>query len=135
MDILASLGIEIAKALLPVLVASLVGLALAWGKAQLAKARQYDPDTFDQLTYIAENAVHAAEQAGLSGLVKDKKAYALNIAEKWLATKNINIDLHLIDAAIEAAVWQEINKDADKTAKPAIGFVTERPEIFPGTVK
>ncbi len=123
MDWLATLGIEIAKALLPVLVSALVGAAVIFAKAQLARVKQYAPDAIDQLTYVAELAVHAAEQAGIAGLIQSKKAYALEIAEGWLKAKNITIDLHLIDAAIEAAVWSEINKD--KPTEPAkMGFET-----------
>lgn len=110
MDWLATLGVETAKALLPVLIAALVGMAASWTKAQLAKAKSYAPDAVDELAWIAERAVQAAEQAGLAGLINGKKAYALECAEGWLAAKNINIDLHLIDAAIEAAVYTEINK-------------------------
>jgi len=120
MDWLATLGIELAKALLPVLVAALVGLAVSWAKAQLAKARSLAPDAVDEMAWIAERAVQAAEQAGLAGLINDKKQYALECAEGWLAAKHINIDLHLIDAAIEAAVYSEINKGKEPKAGPVI---------------
>ena len=113
---------DILAALLPILVTAAIGALATWGKAQLARAKSYAPDVFDQVTYIAEQAVHAAEQAGAAKIVTNKKNYALNLAEKWLETKNIKVDLHLIDAAIEAAVWREINRDAEKP-KSEIGFV------------
>lgn len=118
---------DILAALLPILVTAAIGALATWGKAQLARAKSYAPDVFDQVTYIADRAVHAAEQAGAAKLITDKKAYALEIAEGWLAKQNIKIDLHLIDAAIEAAVWREINRDAEKP-KSEIGFVKGGPQ-------
>jgi len=60
-------------------------------------------------------AVMAAEQAGAAELIKDKKVYAFDIAERWLELRGIKIDLDLIDAAIEAAVYEKFN--AGKTSE------------------
>jgi hypothetical protein len=54
----------------------------------------------------------------MAGYVEDKKTYALHIAERWLAAKGLRIDLELIDAAIEAAVWEELNKDRERPPEP-----------------
>ena len=42
-------------------------------------------------------------------MIKDKKVYAFDIAERWLELHGIKIDLDLIDAAIEAAVYEKFN--------------------------
>lgn len=98
-------------AILPVLASMLVAVLGAQFKLLWAKAKSYNPDMTDMLEWAARIAVHAAEQAGAAELITDKKAYALDVAEKWLATKGLQIDLDLLDAAIEAAVYEEINKD------------------------
>ena len=109
---------DILAALLPILVTAAIAAMGAWFKAQLARAKSYAPDVFDQLTYIAEKAVQAAEQAGAAEIITNKKSYALTVAEGWLATKAIKVGLHLIDAAIESAGLNEINKDKTKPSRP-----------------
>jgi hypothetical protein len=63
------------------------------------------------LEEVAKMAVLAAEQAGVSTLIDDKKEYALDIAEKRLAEYGLKVDLDMISAAIEAAVMEQFNKD------------------------
>lgn len=77
---------------------------LAWQKFAAEK-----PDLARELTWAAGQAVKAAEQAGIGGLIADKKKYAIDFVEKLLAMKGIVIDLDPIEAAIEAAVWDQIN--------------------------
>jgi biotin operon repressor len=48
--------------------------------------------------------VDAAEQAGINTIIEDKKKYALDLAEKFLAAQGIVVDLDIVAAAIEAAV-------------------------------
>lgn len=62
------------------------------------------------LLAVVQTAVLAAEQAGAAGYVKDKKAYALEVAQGWLKQQGVKIDLGLLDAAIEAAVLEEFNR-------------------------
>jgi hypothetical protein len=62
------------------------------------------------LEWAAAIAVKAAEQAGGVELAEEKKAYAIKFVEDWLASMGLNIDLDLVDAAIEAAVFSEFNK-------------------------
>ncbi len=100
--------------LIPVLIPALVAYLVALTKKAWAQAKEAKPDLMWALEEAARFAVQAAEQSQLSGLVSDKKAYALQIAEDYLASKNIKIDLHLIDAAVESAVWAELNKDKPK---------------------
>lgn len=67
------------------------------------------PDTFDMLKKFAIAAVQAAEQSGLLETGEAKKAFAIEQVEKWLDQFGIVVDLDQVDAAIEAAVFAEIN--------------------------
>ena len=48
-------------------------------------------------------------RSGAAELIKDKKEYAIQIAEAWLAANHITTDIDLIDAAIEKAVLELFN--------------------------
>ncbi len=78
-------------------------------KAQ-AEIEAVAPDTFDMVQKFAVAAVQAAEQSGLLETGEQKKEFALAQVEAWLAEFGIDIDLDQVDAAIEAAVFAEINK-------------------------
>lgn len=87
----------------------LASLFAAWLALQVKKVwaqlKEANPDVAYWLAEAAQMAVAAAEQSQLAGLISDKKAYALEIAEKYLKENyNVDIDLHLIEAAIEAEV-------------------------------
>lgn len=75
-------------------------LKLAWAKARLAVGEEWDW----VLMSAADMAVRAAEQMELAGLIENKKDYAVATAQVYLEERGINIDLSLIEAAIESAV-------------------------------
>lgn len=107
---------------LPVLFTALAGLVAALItkvvndiKSKLTEEQKW---LIDQ---IIQTAVFAAEQANIAGFVTDKKEYALGVAEQWMAEKGLNIDAHVLDAMIEAAVYAELNRDKE-TPKPTAGF-------------
>lgn len=109
-------------AILPPLAAALVAWMLAKAKEGWARAKRWNPTVTDLIEEAAKFAVRAAEQAGAAELIADKKAYALQIAEAWLAQRNITTDLDLIDAAIEAAVLELFNEDKpEETPEEAFG--------------
>jgi hypothetical protein len=122
MEILQSVAQSIILALAPV-VAGLVTAWLiakvktAWGEASARMGRfSYT------LTDAASMAVQAAEQAFNAKIIQDKKAYAIQVAQDYLAEYGIKVNLATIEAAIEAAVWTEINRE--KPTKPeAVGFI------------
>jgi len=66
-------------------------------------------------------AVQAAEQAGAAELIKDKKEYAIQIAEAWLEANHITTDIDLIDAAIEKAVLELFNSGEKPTGYEGVG--------------
>jgi len=83
--------------------AALIALTKKW----LAEIEASKPQLADAIKQAVSLAVQAAEQAGIAGLIEEKKAYALSIAESWLDQNGWEeIDLVILDAAIEA----EVNK-------------------------
>lgn len=107
--ILANVLTEVLAYLLPLLVVALVSAIVTWAVKQWGLAKQANPALTEVLEQAALIAVRAAEQAGLSGLIKDKKKYAISIVEAWLKKQGLPIDINVIMAAIEAAVWEEFN--------------------------
>ncbi len=96
---------------LPVLFAALAGLAVQYIRLLQAKIKAEYPDVFAQVEWIANAAVIAAEQAKVGELITDKKNYALQVAEAWLKQYNINVDMKVLDAAIEKAVYDVFNSE------------------------
>ncbi len=95
----------ILMAALPALVVVLIAAVVGWTRKEWALFKAAQPGLADQLAMYAKIAVEAAEQAGLAELVTDKKAYALEIATRWLAQKGLEgIDVELIEAEIERQV-------------------------------
>lgn len=97
----------------------LITVALKMG-LNLIKAKT----TAEQFAFLQEAAtvaVQAAEQLHLTGVINDKKAAAIDVLVRELATKGIKVDATAIDTAIEAAVMNAFN--TDRTAAPADGSV------------
>lgn len=97
---------------LPVLATALAGLVVAWitkivnqVKSKLSQEAQW------YIEQAVTSAVLAAEQLNLSGKIEDKKDYALQVAEQWLAEKKIKIDLAKLSDLIEAEVMSQFNRD------------------------
>ena len=103
-EVLSNVLQAVLEAALPIL----VGAAAAWviGKVVelVRKLKDTNPELYEILKVIAERAVSAAEQIWGDQHGEEKKAYALNVVEKYLAAKGITLDLDIIDGYIEAAV-------------------------------
>ncbi len=103
------------NAILLALISALVPAAIKYIRAQaelaLANAHNQQPVITDWIEDCAAFAVKAAEQGGLSGIIADKKQYALAVGEAWLNAKGIPIDLDLLDAAIEKAVLENFGHE------------------------
>lgn len=111
---------NILLAFLPVLASLAAGALFAWLRKTWAQFKAEKPDVAWILEQAASMAVAAAEQAGAAGYITDKKNYALDMAQAYLDAQGIKISLDLLDAAIEAAVFNEINK-GKAIVKPAAG--------------
>lgn len=106
MEVLSNFVQAFLLAAAPVLAVFVVKAVKAWIDKMIAEAKAQEPDLFDQVTWLANVAVQAAEQSGVVELAQEKKAFALNIIEKWLESKGLTLDLDLIDGAIESAVFE-----------------------------
>jgi len=96
--------------MLPVLATAAAGALVALVKKWWAEAKAMYPTEMEQLEWAAGVAVKAAEQAGAAGLIDEKKAYAMQVVEEWLSSKGLKLDVVLIEAAVEAAVLEKVNK-------------------------
>ena len=72
------------------------GVLVPWIKAKTTQSQQ------EQLAQWAKIAVAAAEQIFKSGDGAEKKQYVIN----WLHERGIVFDSDMVDAAIEAAVYE-----------------------------
>ena len=91
-------------AIAPVLATMVAAWVLAQAKLAWSKLKQVSGDYSWALDVAAEMAVKAAEQSEIAGYIKEKKEFALELAERYLTNMGFKIDIALIDAAIEAAV-------------------------------
>lgn len=109
-EFVGRLAQELAYAFLPILAAMLVRWLMVKVEETKAVIEAEKPDLLHTLTWIAQTAVQAAEQAGAAQYISDKKAYAMSVVQDYLALKGLPIDVALISAAIEAAVLTEFNR-------------------------
>lgn len=113
--ILSSMLQSVLAYILPILAVSLMSYLLARAREIWERAKHENPSATHLLAESVRVAVRAAEQAGAAGLIHDKRAYAFDVAEKWLKARGVTVDIDLIYAAIEAAVYQEFNKPKEIT--------------------
>ena len=112
-EILSAMLQSVLSYLLPVLAVALTGFLVAKIKEAWARAKVWNPDVTELLENAAKFAVTAAEQAGAAKLIDDKKTYAFEVAEEWLGLHGVIIDIDMIDAAIEAAVYKQFKQPND----------------------
>jgi len=98
-------------ALVPVLTKFIIEVLVAYKNKLVAELENAKPELFWYLEQAAILGVAAAEQSGLAKLVKDKKAYAIEVAQQWLDAHGWSeIDIVILDAAIEAEVIRQFPK-------------------------
>jgi aminopeptidase N len=114
-EVLSTFSMQFVLSLAPVLASLLTAWVLAKVRAAYADLKAGENakagEMLYYLEYAARIAVRAAEQAGMAGLIADKRKYAFDVIEKALASRGFVVDIDIIYAAIEAAVMQEFNKD------------------------
>lgn len=102
---------DVLQAVLVLVLPALIGAGVSWLKLKWTVYRDGKGGEWAwALEQAAEIAVRAAEQSKLAGLIKDKKTYAITIAEKYLGERGLAIDLDVLDAAIEAEVQRRFGK-------------------------
>lgn len=108
------------KALLPVLVALLVG----WLVTRIQAIRRELGEQRWQVVLDAIGiAVAAAEQSGLAGLIARegaaKKEYAIAVAQRLLADRGVRLDVKMIADLIEAIIfsadWGSVKREAESS--------------------
>jgi hypothetical protein len=89
------------------LVTKALPVGLQAGEAYFEKLKaEIEVHRWNTAKIIVENAVCTAEQLGLTEVIKDKKEYAVSLAQEWLNGAGIEMDLASIEDMIEA----EVNK-------------------------
>lgn len=99
----------------------LLGLGVAfarlvvWGKGEFERIKNEQPDVIRNLIDMAVMlGASFAEKVDLAGMLeeygRDKKALALEAAERWLSEQGYNIDLSLLDAALENILFNNPEK-------------------------
>ena len=105
------------KLLEGVLIAVLPVLATTLTVWLVQKIREIGKDMSAEVVYSIEAAariaVDAAEQAGLAGLIENKKEYALGFAQEYLDRRGVKVNLSLLDGLIEAAVMEAFPHKTD----------------------
>jgi hypothetical protein len=124
-----ALAVELAPIIGTVLltiITGVVGLAsrafLTWVRSNATGSQQ------SVLLEFARQAVLAAEQLGLTAQIDDKKGYAFDLVDKFLAEKGISLTSDQIEAAIEAAVLAEVNQPTVEV-KTDVADVTVTPPL------
>jgi len=86
-----------------------LGVGLLIEKVKEVRASKNGKD-FDQAVKIISELVHAAEMAGIKGMIeaegRAKKELVLNLAQDELSRRNIKMDVHVVSALIEAEVYK-----------------------------
>ena len=103
--------------ILPLLAAQVVALLFAWIKKIWADIKASKPNLAYWLEAGAHIAVKAAEQGGIAGYVEDKKQYAIEYLEKFMAEKGLVVDVDLIVGAVEAAVLDVFKDGREQKAE------------------
>lgn len=129
MELISKLLQALLEAILPILASSLAAWLISKTVEIFRRLKDKNPELGEILTNISKAAVNAAEQSIVgSGLGEKKKAYAINVMEKYLAEKGLSVDLDIIDAMIESQVremnlnklvWLELD-EADAHVSPTV---------------
>ncbi len=98
-------------AALPVLAAFAIRALKAWADKVFSDIEANKPTFHWALKQAAEIAVRAAEKMEFSKFIGDKKAYAVEIVQRWLDSEGWDeVDVELVSAAIEAEVLKQFPK-------------------------
>ena len=111
MPVLSVFAQQLFLALLPFIAAPLAVWLFAKARKTWAEFKNNQPDASYYLENFAHMAVLAAEKAQLPEWAAGKRDYAFAVVEKMLAAKGLVVDIDVIYAAIEAAVYDEINRE------------------------
>lgn len=104
LEFLSSFANEFLMQLAPAVAVFLAGWIAKVAGELWDNFQRRQPKVADYIGMAAKMAVSAAERAGADGYIKDKKEYAIEIAQSYLNSVGLkNINVSLIAAAIEEA--------------------------------
>ena len=106
---------ELITASLKVLLPVCVALILKWAMELWLKIKASRPDLAEILSYAARTAVYAAEQVFGSGHGAEKRDYAIEFMQNYLAEKGVTVNVDVIVSAVESAVWAYLNQWKEET--------------------
>ena len=125
MELFSKMLQSVLEIALPMLVASAAGWMIGKCIEIFKKVKDKNPELYEILVVISRKAVEAAEQIFGGGKGAEKKEYAKNIINKYLAAKGIVLDIDIIEAYIESAVkelkWhgEELPEHTEETDVPS----------------
>jgi LL-H family phage holin len=115
--------------------AAVVGGVIAFVGKELRALlnRKLTTEQLALLMKIAREAVRVAEQTGVAATGEEKKDEAIKVAATFLAAYGIKVSESQLDAAIEAAVFAELNqwKDLPELPDTATGVADDLGEAAP----
>ena len=116
----------------------LAGILVALGTLATQKIKLYSMSIkgikLDALKFICTTSVQSAQQKYKAGMIKDKKASAMETAKKLCVKQGISITDALLSELIESGVWDEINSPA--AAAPIVAVPVVKPAIIdPAPIK
>ena len=109
---------EIAEKVLITVTPIIAGMIAAWlvkliSQADVKLREMVGEEWKWALDTAASMAVRAAEQMKITGLIEDKKDFAVATVEAYLDEHGLKVDLSLVEVAIEAAVNSYFPKSAE----------------------
>lgn len=109
------------QTMITVFVPVIAAFAVSWLRTKSAEIKSQIPVNQMALAeQLIAQFVKAAEQSGLKNELmaagSAKKAMVLQLAETELTKKGINLDLEVLSAMIEAAVYEEFTKSKEPEA-------------------
>ena len=120
---LVNAALPVVTPLIISLLVALLGLAVQQIRLVEAKIKITNPTEYQQLASVCRSAVIVAEQSNIAGLVADKKAFAVEYAQKEMDRLGIKIDVSDIEQEIEKAVYTEITSNPPSLPTPSTDSV------------
>ena len=111
-----------ANALLLIAFPILIGYVIWWLRSRIDELKQdLSSDQLKIIESVGSLAVRAAEQAGLTGVLRGgsaKKSYAVEAAQRYFDRLDIKIDVESIAALVEAEVISNFSSSAPPADTP-----------------
>ena len=82
-----------------------IALILKWATELWLKVKEQKPEIAELLQYAVAVATRAAEQEFGGKHGEEKKQYAIEFVQKYLAENGVKVDVSVIASAIESAVY------------------------------